>query len=485
MHIKKIKKSSPLCQKAYKLILEDIRLLGLSVGERIPSIRQMPSKYLISETPIRQAIRLLCEEGYLEAKKRSGLYLKKIPLAGENENRTDSVTNELLVVNSYSPFDIPKLNAKVELSIHLIDSMPQQRRLWQEIKKRFEKYYPNISLCLLFGQNTSLLLKQPVENIPDIIQLGSSNLQHFISQNLILSLPEFSSQCSHFPSYTSASRDEDKNLKALPFTATCRLQMVNMDLLKKIDMNINHEAYLFDDFFNCCREFECVFKKKIINGKMLTLCSQINPFEYLASYSELCFSEKNKTFDWRHDSVLDFFQKFSVITRPQREINMSWPDLRTLFDSGNALFATSLSLFMNDIPQFAKLLPLPIGPDGISFYGVNYHAISIFSKYFREATLFLKFLLTDEIVELSHNLGFFHFLKFKPFPDDSFKAKITMNTLARSISAYKRYGEFNVDYISNFFFPVFDGVREKIFSPSQAVEKLYSTYNVLMQKRGL
>jgi GntR family transcriptional repressor for pyruvate dehydrogenase complex len=51
---------------------------GLKPGYRLPSERAMAAKFKVSRAVIREAIRILCERGLLEARPKSGVYVKEL-----------------------------------------------------------------------------------------------------------------------------------------------------------------------------------------------------------------------------------------------------------------------------------------------------------------------------------------------------------------------------------------------------------------------
>ena len=61
--------------KLYETLREKIQNGTLSRGERLPSRRQLAQDYGLSGITVEHSLELLCQEGYTEARPRSGVYV--------------------------------------------------------------------------------------------------------------------------------------------------------------------------------------------------------------------------------------------------------------------------------------------------------------------------------------------------------------------------------------------------------------------------
>lgn len=90
----------PLYCQLYQYIRDEIKNGEITVGTRLPSIRQLSTYLRVSKNTIESAYQQLLEEGYVESRPRSGLYVVEIdcefaPLASkitmEDVNRNEDV----------------------------------------------------------------------------------------------------------------------------------------------------------------------------------------------------------------------------------------------------------------------------------------------------------------------------------------------------------------------------------------------------------
>lgn len=68
----------PMYRQLYQNILTSIREGGLSVGEKMPSIRRIADELGVSRTTVEQAYQQLCVEGYLTSRPQSGYYVEAV-----------------------------------------------------------------------------------------------------------------------------------------------------------------------------------------------------------------------------------------------------------------------------------------------------------------------------------------------------------------------------------------------------------------------
>ncbi len=111
---------SPAYIQIYKLLREDIIKGTYAYGSKIPSKRLLATETGVSLITIKHALELLCEEGYVEAKQRSGYYVifRKDEFLGtvtESEIKTPSYDNEFHVKGDFSYNVIAKTMRKVIL----------------------------------------------------------------------------------------------------------------------------------------------------------------------------------------------------------------------------------------------------------------------------------------------------------------------------------------------------------------------------------
>ena len=75
--------ATPLYVQIYRRFQEDITLGRLAAGARTPSKRALSAQLGVSQSTVETAYGMLCDEGYLEARPRSGFVVRDIlPLAG-------------------------------------------------------------------------------------------------------------------------------------------------------------------------------------------------------------------------------------------------------------------------------------------------------------------------------------------------------------------------------------------------------------------
>lgn len=68
----------PIYYQLYRYIREEIKSEQIPVGTRLPSIRQLSQTLVISKNTVESAYHQLIDEGYIESRPRSGLYVCKL-----------------------------------------------------------------------------------------------------------------------------------------------------------------------------------------------------------------------------------------------------------------------------------------------------------------------------------------------------------------------------------------------------------------------
>lgn len=72
---KKIDSKQYIYRKLYEMLKKEIVIGAYQYGSRLPSKRTLAEKMGISVIPVEHAYELLCEEGYAEARARSGYFV--------------------------------------------------------------------------------------------------------------------------------------------------------------------------------------------------------------------------------------------------------------------------------------------------------------------------------------------------------------------------------------------------------------------------
>lgn len=455
-----------LHSEVYEKILDDASKANLKPGSKLPSIQKLAKRYQVSETPVRQAVQNLIKDGFAESLRRKGIFLKKLPEAlSHSQNKT---RNDNAEINYALPFSTPHIQSRIELRLELVDSLPIQQAMWRGITSRFKKKHKNIEIATSFRSKDK-------NNFPaDIIQLGSRQMYDRILDGKLQSIPSSMFPLKKFPKTSLLPAMHKKSLYGIPLNVNLPVSLVNLNILKKLSLDLSPQNFSFAAFVNACDALKKVQENSLIEKDVLPLASQVNPFLYLTAFSSSFFDDKKKTFDWQHPSVIEFFKKISFVVRPREEIGVSWKELLNKFSKGKALFVSSYSICLDKIPSFARILPFPREKNGILLYGSNYHTISSQSEKLIESIKFLQFLASEEIKSFVNEQGYTHILGGKEndsSPMEEIEAREFKNSHPDLMCGVNNY-----DFIVKHFWSVIDHVRENSLSPADAVNILSQSY---------
>lgn len=98
-----LKKDSdlPMYCQLYRYIREEIKSGKISVGTRLPSIRQLSQNLMISKNTIESAYQQLVDEGYIESRPRSGLYVSELEKDFSCEKTSPQIKKEFQLQLKY------------------------------------------------------------------------------------------------------------------------------------------------------------------------------------------------------------------------------------------------------------------------------------------------------------------------------------------------------------------------------------------------
>ncbi len=87
-----IKRSAPLYQQLYTLIIGEIQSGNLLAGEKLPSKKALSAHLEISQSTIETAYERLKEAGYIESFPRKGFYVRTQSPSGTNRKEAPPVS---------------------------------------------------------------------------------------------------------------------------------------------------------------------------------------------------------------------------------------------------------------------------------------------------------------------------------------------------------------------------------------------------------
>jgi len=115
------KENRPVYLQIYKQIREDIIAEIYPYNTKLPSKRSLAEEIGVSTITIEHAYALLCDEGYVEARERSGfvvVFRKSDGFAASSEHHTERITNYSENTNPYFPLSVLSKTMRKVLTEH-------------------------------------------------------------------------------------------------------------------------------------------------------------------------------------------------------------------------------------------------------------------------------------------------------------------------------------------------------------------------------
>lgn len=209
--------STPLYIQLYRHVKEEILKGNLSVGEKLPSLRQMAADSEVSITTSAQAYEQLLTEGYVVSKPQSGYYVAEIPTTAVTEKNKTMGNPEM---DDYT-FDGEKL---------LLDPETFDFLKWKKCSSRVLNEYADLLLfesdvqgeaALRFEICKYLYSSRGVSASPDQVVIGAGSQQLTAHLSRILSLMGIDLICTEDPGYTpiqNVFRDRGFGIAKIPVT---------------------------------------------------------------------------------------------------------------------------------------------------------------------------------------------------------------------------------------------------------------------------
>ncbi|KKR02958.1 MAG: GntR family transcriptional regulator, partial [Candidatus Uhrbacteria bacterium GW2011_GWF2_39_13] len=446
-------------------IIDDIASSGLSEGDLLPTIKELASRYNVSETPIRKALKKLGENNFLETVRGSGIFLK------------NSVPKSLRMeqdANLFSDISVPFVqNEHISthyLTLAIVDKAPLYQKLWNEIIRRFEVRNPHIKIIQITDKNYDF-------KKVDIFQLDHRNIIDYVNNNNLAPLDTNLIIKEKFPDEVFSPASKKNKIYGLPLTLTFPLQLLNINMLHNFIPDYSITDYDFSTFIEVLEKF-CKIQETEHNI-FLSLGSCVNPFMYLMAFSDKFFDYSACVIKWKHPDILRFLYSIEKIKRPAQEIGMeSSVILKNFFDEKVfclSTFSPVIRNFYTNIPSFVQARPFPSTASGKVLYGCNYIVVGKHSKNYENTMKFISFLLTEEITKLTLEHGLFHVLAANVKHDGDVIFNQEREMLKHSLPC-SIFGAKNYDFIIKSFYPVIDMVREGRISAKDAIAILTKEY---------
>ena len=115
------KENRPLYMQLFKQIRDDIISENYPFNTKLPSKRNLAEETGVSTITVEHAYALLCDEGYVEARERSGyivIFRKSDGFAASGEHRTERISHYDGDTNSYFPLSVFSKTMRRVLSEH-------------------------------------------------------------------------------------------------------------------------------------------------------------------------------------------------------------------------------------------------------------------------------------------------------------------------------------------------------------------------------
>ena len=457
-----------LHQRVSQRIMEDAARLNLGEGDKLPSIRQLSRRYEVSVAPVRRAVEELKRRGLVESRSRGGIYLTD----SHRQQPSSAVCHAAL--GEGLPFGILTRPLRSSLQVALVDHLPAQQRMWKAIVAQYRLSRGDVDITLRFGADavSSADRSHPVA---DIIQMGPREARAYASTGQAHVLPESLVPHQRIPSTAWIPGLWRDLVYSVPLCIHVPVMMVNQELLQSIGTRVNPTSFTFSEFVAACHALNVAKATRRISQDVMALSSQVNPFLYLAAFSDCFFDPVVHRFDWHHEDVLRFFTMIAEVTRGPDEIGKEWAILWRRFCEGKSLFAAGFPIALRDYPSFALPVQFPIGESGIVLHGATYHAVPKTCPQPVTAMEFVAFLASEEVSKLVTAEGFIHPCTCqRPVASPLQRAE---HSSFRGAESCLRYGEANYDFIMRRFWRIIDSVREGVLAPREAMRLLADSYN--------
>lgn len=472
-----------LYQEMMDRIINDSLAEGLRAGDKIPTLGELAAKYSISAAPVRQALKKLTVAGKITSRHGSGYYLTEKAFgdcAGKSEGSLD-----YLDFNAYIPF--VSNSKKAELKIGLIDGLPSQRRMWNEISKSFNTRHPKLKISLTFSCNSQSLLDKLSENTGgvDILQLSERQMLDVIEEKNVAEIPRTCPNLSRLSGkLCEAVMDGDK-IYGVPFIGVFPLLLINRKIMAAAGCPLPEHELNWTGFVELTKKLTAY--KKHTNSDFYPAVSNMSPFNYLFGASCDFYDSNRNVFDWGHKDVISFFRTIGEIGARTGGI----PTNKDVADAGGyykkynedkigmlLLANVFAEVLGTDWQSKTKLLPFPVGK-GKHLYHTNCLVSAKNSQAADLAAEFLDFLLGEECASSVADNGLFHLggckCRRRVGRNSGLDELVRHGIFKKSMPAIS-FGKDNYDFISETFNPLADGVRDGEIKSEKAVDALIGTY---------
>lgn len=306
---------------------------------------------------------------------------------------------------------------KITLNFLEVQTSPDRTELIKKIISDYEELHPNIQINLISPpyeqaeQKATMMLNsnQPL----DIIEVKDLQLKQFVSSKKLLNLESYLESWSGaktlLPFTLESARVIDNTAYYIPELFYLKGLFYRKDILEKLGVNDIPKTYT--ELFEVCKEitdpsnnqygfafrgkgWEYVHSDYVIN----TFFDDIDVNNiYKKTNGELVFK------DPRYVEGLKLYLRFYHETAPKDSINWGCTEMVNGFISGIPFLVQD----PDNIVVFNKMLgedkygsaPLPVGPSGKAYFGINVAGLSIpsYSEHIEEAWDFIAYFLSPEV----------------------------------------------------------------------------------------
>jgi len=309
-------------------------------------------------------------------------------------------------------------SGKITLNFLEVQTSPARTELIKKIISDYEELHPNIQINLISPpyeqaeQKATMMLNsnQPL----DIIEVKDLQLKQFVSSKKLLNLESYLKSWSGaktlLPVTLESARVIDNTAYYIPELFYLKGLFYRKDILEKLGVNDIPKTYT--ELFEVCKEitdpsnnqygfafrgkaWEYVYSDYVISTFLDDI--DVNNI-YKKTNGELVFK------DPRYVEGLKLYLRFYHETAPKDSINWGSNEIVNGFISGTVPF---LIQDPDNVVVFNKMLgedkygsaPLPVGPYGKAYFGINVAGISIpsYSEHIEEAWDFIAYFLSPEV----------------------------------------------------------------------------------------
>lgn len=346
--------------------------------------------------PVRTAIKLLIEEGVIEARRGQGTKVKNFKLGSRLLTDMEQIVSDS---SSISPlYDIPYLvTPRHDITFFIIEYHLPIRNIWEDLIEQFNRQRNGFQVRLApYGKEASNHLNQGSLPQADVFQCQSVHIAPLVQKNSVMNLSGYIGGTSHYHRCLMDFGCSDEAIWGIPVTAVVFLHLASVGQFEK------HKRPLpswesFDEYIKDIIEIATMIKSR----DECAIESDVNSFLYYLSLSgRLRTGRRIMDLDFNSESMRSFMKQLEPLYRNTKCSRHGHHDVAHFLNNGSFLWEPySYGLDISELEKNNRiaLLPPPINPHGSGHVVAHNICVSSNTKALKQSLAFINYLNSEHV----------------------------------------------------------------------------------------